>query len=211
MSGAAGWEQGLKKDAANTVNRAAGSTNRAAARMHANAGQFEPSAEPLVCPKCRTHHDTGLYCVHCDVELVGESFVDVAQPRRRPGGLGWSWIIALLIFTNLFLAFAPEGPGGLIPKTLFGLPIIGIHMLIGTLILALLTIRLVTRIVTRDPEPATAGHALLDKVLRGRRNHGYRAGASLLALLRREAGPVVTPGGLDYADCDAGRIALASP
>lgn len=52
---------------------------------------------------------------------------------------------------------------------------------------------------------------VLDKVLRGRRNRGYRAGASLLALLRREAGPVVTPGGLGYGDCDAGRIALASP
>ena len=70
----------------------------------------------------------------------------------------------MLIFTNLFLAFAPEGPGGLIPKTLFGLPIIGIHMLIGTLILALLTIRLITRIATKDPEPATAGHVLLDKI-----------------------------------------------
>jgi len=87
-----------------------------------------------------------------------------AQKRYHPLLASFHWIIALLVFTNLFLAFAPEGPGGLIPKTLFGLPIVGIHMLIGTLILALLTFRLVTRIVTQDPEPATAGHVLLDKI-----------------------------------------------
>ena len=89
----------------------------------------------------------------------------IQSPRRyHPVLASFHWIIALLIFTNLFLAFAPEGPGGLIPKTLFGLPIVGIHMLIGTLILALLTIRLVMRYAIKRPEPATAGHPILDLV-----------------------------------------------
>lgn len=87
-----------------------------------------------------------------------------APKRYHPALVPFHWIIVLLIFTNLFLAFAPEGPGGLIPKTLFGLPIVGIHMLIGTGILVLLTFRLITRIATQDPEPATVGNALLDKV-----------------------------------------------
>ena len=91
--------------------------------------------------------------------------VSLDLPKRyHPALTSFHWIIALLIFTNLFLAFAPEGPGGLIPQMLFGLPIVGIHMLIGTSVLMLLTLRLITRLVTKHPEPATAGHALLDKI-----------------------------------------------
>ena len=87
----------------------------------------------------------------------------VESPKRyHPALASIHWIIALLIFTNLFLAFAPEGPGGLIPKSMFGLPIVGIHMLIGTLILVLLTARLFIRLGLKRPEPATAGHPILD-------------------------------------------------
>jgi len=87
------------------------------------------------------------------------------SPRRyHPIWASFHWIIALLIFTNLFLAFAPEGPNGLIPQTLFGLPIIGIHMLIGSLVLVLLILRLFMRLGVKRPEPATAGHVLLDKL-----------------------------------------------
>jgi len=90
--------------------------------------------------------------------------IALALPKRyHPALASFHWIIALLVFTNLFLAFAPEGPGGLIPKMMFGLPIVGIHMLIGTLVLVLLTLRLITRFTTRHPAPATAGHVLLDK------------------------------------------------
>ncbi len=96
--------------------------------------------------------------------MTTKSMTLEAPKRYHPALVPFHWIIVLLIFTNLFLAFAPEGPGGLIPKTLFGLPIVGIHMLIGTVILVLLTFRLITRIVTQDPEPATVGNALLDKV-----------------------------------------------
>ena len=98
-------------------------------------------------------------------ESLSAATMKVEAPKRyHPALASFHWIIALLIFTNLFLAFAPEGPGGLIPKTINGLPIVGYHMLIGTLILALLTLRLVARFVTKHPEPATAGHVLLDKV-----------------------------------------------
>jgi len=87
----------------------------------------------------------------------------VTQPKRyHPVAASLHWIIALLIFTELFLAFAPEGPGGLIPKTMFGLPIVGYHMLIGTLVLALLVIRFIMRMTMKRPERATAGHPILD-------------------------------------------------
>ena len=84
--------------------------------------------------------------------------------RYHPVAASLHWIIALLIFTDLFLALAPEGPGGLIPKTLFGQPIVSIHMLIGTLVLALLVIRFIMRITMKRPELATAGHPILDVI-----------------------------------------------
>ena len=87
----------------------------------------------------------------------------VESPRRyHPVAASLHWIIALLIFTEIFLALAPEGPGGLIPKTMFGQPIVGIHMLIGTLILVLLVIRFIMRLAMKRPERATAGHPILD-------------------------------------------------
>lgn len=89
----------------------------------------------------------------------------LAPPKRyHPLAASLHWIIALLIFTELFLAFAPEGPGGLIPKRLFGLPIVGYHMLIGTLVLALLVIRFIMRVTMQRPERATAGHPILDLI-----------------------------------------------
>ena len=89
--------------------------------------------------------------------------ITVESPKRyHPVAASLHWLMALLIFTNLFLAFAPEGPGGLIPKTILGLPIVGYHMLIGILILGLLVIRFVMRFAMKHPERATAGHPILD-------------------------------------------------
>ncbi len=89
--------------------------------------------------------------------------ITIESPKRyHPIAASLHWIIALLIFTDLFLAFAPEGPGGLIPKQLFGLPVVGIHMLAGTLVLALLVIRFIMRLAMKRPERATAGHVALD-------------------------------------------------
>jgi cytochrome b561 len=87
-----------------------------------------------------------------------------APKRYNPALASFHWIIALLIFTNVILASAAEGEHGRAPVTVFGIPVIGIHMLTGITILVLLTLRLITRLSTKRPAPATAGHALLDKI-----------------------------------------------
>ena len=94
--------------------------------------------------------------------MTTKSLTAEAPKRYHPVAASLHWLIALLIFTDLFLAFAPEGPGGLIPKQLFGLPIVGLHMLAGTLVLALLVIRFIMRLTMKRPERATAGHPILD-------------------------------------------------
>ncbi len=96
INGSAGWEQALKKDQRNTLDRAARSGDGARARMYANAASDVDPGEPLVCPSCRTHHDTGLYCVDCDVELVGESFVDAVQPTKRRRESRWAFAVFIL-------------------------------------------------------------------------------------------------------------------
>ena len=97
--------------------------------------------------------------------MTSTKSMTLESPRRyHPIAASLHWIIALLIFTDLFLAFAPEGPGGLIPKAMFGLPIVGIHMLAGTLVLVLLVIRFFMRFSMKRPEPATAGHPILDVI-----------------------------------------------
>ena len=97
INASAGWEQGLKKDAQNALGRAARSDGNARARMAANAGCTDDPGEPLLCPKCRTHYDTGLYCVDCDMELVGESFVDSVAPSKRPKDTGWIFAVIVTV------------------------------------------------------------------------------------------------------------------
>jgi hypothetical protein len=96
MSGS-GWELGLKQDAKSALSRANSSADRARSRMAANAGVHEDPGEPLVCPKCRQTQPTGLYCPDCDVELVGESFVDVVEPTGRPSGFGWVFGVVVAV------------------------------------------------------------------------------------------------------------------
>jgi cytochrome b561 len=96
--------------------------------------------------------------------MANKSLTAESPRRYHPVAASLHWIIALLIFTDLFLAFAPEGPGGLIPRTLFGMPVVGTHMLIGTLVLVLLVIRFFMRVTMKRPERATAGHPILDVI-----------------------------------------------
>ena len=92
-------------------------------------------------------------------ESMSKSLVTGDLPKRyHPALASFHWIIALLIFTNVILAGASEGGG-----TLFGFPVIGVHMITGIIILVLLTLRLITRFTTKHPEPATIGNTLLDK------------------------------------------------
>lgn len=92
--------------------------------------------------------------------MPSKSVSTVLPKRYHPALASFHWIIALLIFSNVILAGAAEGSRA----TLFGVPLIGIHMLTGMTILVLLTLRLITRFATKHPEPATAGNALFDKV-----------------------------------------------
>lgn len=97
MSGAAGWEQGLNKREREVHGRSGSAQGRARARMAANAGAEEDPGEPLVCPQCRQSQPTGLYCPDCDVELVGESFVDVLQPVRRTTETNWVFLTIVIV------------------------------------------------------------------------------------------------------------------
>jgi len=97
INGSAGWEQGLKQGEKDVADRAGRAQDRVRARMAANAGADQDPGEPLVCPQCRRSQPTGLYCPHCDVELVGESFVDVAAPAKRPSGISWIFITVVVL------------------------------------------------------------------------------------------------------------------
>ncbi len=101
-----GWEQGLKPDGKNTLDRADRAAGSARARMAANAGRSEDPGEDLICPSCRRTQPTGLYCPHCDVELVGASFVDTVQPTPRRKERGWILIAALTALVLGGLAYA---------------------------------------------------------------------------------------------------------
>jgi hypothetical protein len=39
--------------------------------------------EPLGCPACKARYDLGDYCLVCDVELVGEAWIDLVEPMPR--------------------------------------------------------------------------------------------------------------------------------
>ena len=108
-AGPAGWEQGIQGERKGTLNRAARSDGSARARMAANAGCMDDPGEPLVCPRCRTHYDTGLYCVDCDVELVGESFVDSAAPTRRKRESGWIFVAFVVVALGFLASLALLG------------------------------------------------------------------------------------------------------
>jgi cytochrome b561 len=90
-----------------------------------------------------------------------------AQPtpkRYHPALVALHWIILILIFATAYLVLAEgEGRRGF-GFTIAGLPTIDIHMILGLTVLVLMIIRLVTRLVTRHPEWATAGNRFFDVV-----------------------------------------------
>jgi len=89
------------------------------------------------------------------------------KPKRyNPVLVTLHWIIAILIFGTAFLAMGGgeggrEGGGA---ATLGGIPILGVHMILGITVLVLLMIRLIVRWRTQHPEWATTGNRFLDKV-----------------------------------------------
>jgi cytochrome b561 len=89
-----------------------------------------------------------------------------APKRYHPLLVVLHWVIAILIFvTALFALGGGEGEGfRLGSPTVLGLPLLGIHMVLGITVLVLLIIRLVIRFTTPQPDWATTGSGLLDKV-----------------------------------------------
>ena len=88
------------------------------------------------------------------------------KPKRyNPVLVTLHWIIAILIFSTVFLANGGEGGregGG--AATTGGIPVLSIHMIFGITVLVLLIIRLIVRWRTQHPEWATTGNRFLDKV-----------------------------------------------
>jgi cytochrome b561 len=88
------------------------------------------------------------------------------KPKRySPALVTLHWIIAILIFGTAFLANGGEGGregGGAAP--IAGIPILGVHMILGLTILVLLVIRFIVRWRTQHPEWASTGNRFLDKV-----------------------------------------------
>jgi cytochrome b561 len=85
--------------------------------------------------------------------------------RYHPVLVALHWIVAILIFGTAYLAMGGEGEGrrggG---STIAGLPILGVHMILGLTVLVLLVVRLLIRWRTQRPDWATTGSAFLDKV-----------------------------------------------
>ena len=85
------------------------------------------------------------------------------KPKRyNPVLVTLHWIIAILIFSTAFLAMGGDDRGG--ASTIAGIPILGVHMILGITILVLLIIRLIVRWRTERPEWATTGNRFLDKI-----------------------------------------------
>jgi cytochrome b561 len=84
------------------------------------------------------------------------------KPKRyHPLLVTLHWLLALMIITMLLigmlsLKWMPNNPAKLLP--------LGFHMATGILILILMLIRLVVRLTTKKPEPATAGNRFLDTI-----------------------------------------------
>ncbi len=86
-----------------------------------------------------------------------------APKRYHPALVALHWLIFILIFATAYFVLVAGGEGRRQASlTIAGLPSIGIHMILGLLVLVLLIVRLVVRLTTRHPDWATAGNRFLD-------------------------------------------------
>jgi cytochrome b561 len=82
--------------------------------------------------------------------------------RYHPALVTLHWLIALLIFVNLYLGiFTLRNRGGARGFQAAGSNV-AIHMAVGVTILVLLVARFILRVRTSKPAPATAGNKFLD-------------------------------------------------
>ena len=83
--------------------------------------------------------------------------------RYHPALVTLHWLMALLVFVNLYLGMVTfenreGGPGGN--------SFVGLHMFVGVLLIVLLVARIILRMRTAHPAEATAGNKLLDLLAR---------------------------------------------
>ena len=89
----------------------------------------------------------------------------ISKPKRyHPALVALHWVIAILIFiTPLFVGEGGEGRGAGGALSFGGISALGIHMILGITVLALLVVCLMIRWRTQRPAWATTGSAFLDK------------------------------------------------
>jgi cytochrome b561 len=85
--------------------------------------------------------------------------VSLKPKRYSPVLVTIHWIMAFLILTTVILIGMSEGVA-----KIAGIPILGIHMIIGITLLVLLIVRFFVRWRTQHPEWATTGNRFLDKI-----------------------------------------------
>jgi cytochrome b561 len=97
---------------------------------------------------------------------IASSISSKPSPSRyHPALVVLHWLIAFLIFGTAFLVLGVGGEGRReLGFSIAGVPILGIHMILGLVVLVLLITRLVIRLRTAHPSWAGTGSALLDKV-----------------------------------------------
>jgi cytochrome b561 len=94
-----------------------------------------------------------------------QNTVTGTKPKRyHPALVALHWVVAILIFGTAFLALGGdegERGGG---AAIAGIPVLGVHMILGITVLVLLVIRLVIRWRTQRPDWATTGSDFIDKI-----------------------------------------------
>lgn len=89
--------------------------------------------------------------------------------RYHPVLVTMHWLIALLVFINLYLGVVAfenrggdpgAGPGGFQTMN----PLLGVHMVVGVTLIVLMIIRVIVRVKTANPLEATAGNKFLDSL-----------------------------------------------
>jgi cytochrome b561 len=86
----------------------------------------------------------------------------MSTPKRyHPALVALHWLIAALIVIMLLMGYTQLGST---PNDDAKIQTLSLHMPIGITLFGLTIVRLFVRIFTKKPEPATAGHPLLDKI-----------------------------------------------
>ena len=86
-----------------------------------------------------------------------------SSKRYHPALVTMHWLIALLVFVNLYLGIVVfenrgGGPGS------FQNPLVTIHMTVGVTIIVLLIVRFILRVRTNRPVEATTGNKVFDSL-----------------------------------------------